>query len=118
LRLLVMDESLFPSSAPLREDQFSSPLLGRVFSRLWQARSSGRHVSLSPLAETLTPEEMSHISAICQQPESLQNAPQALADYIRIIQTEAAKRTGQTVDPLLIATEKYRDKKGTGGKPL
>ena len=42
---------------------------------------------------------------------------QALADYIRIVQTEAEKRLGGgTADPLLAATEKYKDKKGTGGK--
>ena len=116
LRLLVMDESLFTAAPPLTEEQFSSPLLGRVFSLLWQAKAAGRPVTLPPLAEFLTPEEMSHISAICQQPESLQNSAQALADYIRIIRTEADKRAGAAIDPLLAATENYKDKKGTGGK--
>ena len=62
-------------------------------------------------------ESASHITAICQQPESPQNARQALADYIRIVKTEADKRAGGgKIDPLLAATEKYKDKKGTGGK--
>ena len=59
---------------------------------------------------------MNHLTGICQQPESLKNGRQALADYIRIVQAEAAKRSGGAVDPLLAATEKYKDKKGTGGK--
>ena len=106
LRLLIRDESLFPEEPPLREEQFSSPLLGRAFTTLWQAK-----------AEFFSQEEMNHLTGVCQQPESLRNGQQALADYIRIVQTEAEKRLGGgTADPLLAATEKYKDKKGTGGK--
>ena len=116
LRLLVMDESLFPTESPLTESDFSSPMLGKVFSLLWQAKADGRPISLPPLAEWLSPEEMSHVTAICQQPEALQNRSQALSDYIRIIQEEANKRAGSDTDPLLAAMQKYKDKKGTGGK--
>ena len=53
---------------------------------------------------------MNHLTGVCQQPESLRNGQQALADYIRIVQTEAEKRLGGgTADPLLAATEKYKD---------
>ena len=116
LRLLTMDESLFGQEPPLRPEQFSSPLLGKVFSLLWQAREAGRQPSVAALAGVLSQEEMNHITAICQQPESPQNARQALVDYIRIVQTEAEKRAGRDTDPLLAATEKYKNKKGTGGK--
>lgn len=116
LRLLLLDESLFPPKAPLGPEQFSSPLLGKVFGLLWQARQEGRVPSVTSLLGELSPEEMSHITAICQQPESARNSRQALADYIRIVQTEADKRAGGATDPLLAATEKYKDKKGTGGK--
>ena len=113
LRLLLLDDSLFPRDPPLTEAEFSSPLLGRVYTQLWQAREAGRPVSLAPVFESLTPEEASHITAICQQPESMQNARQALADYIRIVKTEAEKRAGGgNTDPLLAATEKYKQ----GGK--
>ena len=64
LRLLVMDDGLFPPQPPLAEADFSSPLLGKVFSLLWDARSDGRKASLPPLAEMLTPEEMSHVTAV------------------------------------------------------
>ena len=40
LRLLIRDESLFPEEPPLREEQFSSPLLGRAFTTLWQAKAA------------------------------------------------------------------------------
>ena len=117
MRLLIRDESLFPAEPPLKEEQFSSSLLGRAFALLWQARAQGRTPSLSPLAGEFTREEMDHLTGICQQPESLSNGRQALADYIRIVQAEAEKRLGGgEADPLLAATEKYKDKKGTGGK--
>ena len=117
LRILLLDESLFPPEPPLTEAQFSSPLLGRAFTLLWQAKESGRPVTLGALFESLSSEEASHITSICQQPESPQNARQALADYIRVVKTEADKRAGGgNIDPLLAATEKYKDKKGTGGK--
>ena len=117
LRLMLMDDSLFSDELTLEESEFSSPLLGRVFTQLWQAKTAGRPVTLATLFETLSSEEAGHITAICQQPESPQNARQALNDYIRIVKTEANKRAGNDpIDPLLAATEKYKDKKGTGGK--
>ena len=115
LRLLLLDESLF-TTKPLQPEEFSSPLLGRVFSLLWDAKKEGRSVALASLSADLSPEEMSHITNICQAPQSLQNAQQALADYIRVIRTESAKHAGPADDPLLAATEKYKSKKGTGGK--
>lgn len=114
LRLLILDEGLFPPTPPLEETDFSSPLLGRAFGLLWQAKEAGRPVTLAALTGTLSPEEMSHIAAVCQQPESTQNGGRALADYIRVIREERTPEDGR--DPLLAATEKYKDKKGTGGK--
>lgn len=117
LRLLTIDSTLFPAETPLKEEDFSSPLLGRAYALLWQAKEDGRPVSFAVLSEHLSQEEMAHITAVCHQPESLRNGRQALADYIRIVKTEADKRAGgEQIDPLLAATEKYKDKKGTGGK--
>ena len=115
MRLLLLDETLFPT-APLSEEEFSSPLLGKVFSLLWQAHEEGRSVNLNALTGELSPEEMSHITSVCHQPESLRNGAKALADYINIIRSEAKKRAGGEIDPLLAAAEKYKNKKGSGGK--
>lgn len=112
IRLLMQDESLFPPEMPVRPEEFSSPLLGRIYGELWQRRG---HASMAALAAVLTPEEMNHLTALLQKPESAANAPQALADYIRIIREEHTKRTGGT-DPLAAAMETYKDKKGYGGK--
>ena len=112
IRLLMQDESLFPPEMPVQPEEFSSPLLGRIYGELWQRRG---HASMAALAAVLTSEEMNHLTALLQKPESAANAPQALADYIRIIREEHTKRTGG-MDPLAAAMETYKDKKGYGGK--
>ena len=118
IRLLLLDDSIFPADMPLPPESFSAPLLGRAYALLWERRASGRPVSLAALAAELSPEEMSHLTGICEKPESAEHRERALADYIRIIQQEHQKKTasGTEVDPLLVAMEKYKKKPGTGGK--
>ena len=114
IRLLMQDDGLFPAEPPLREDEFSSPLLGRIYSELWRCRGGS---SMAALSAALTPEEMSHLTTLLQKPESAANAPQALADYIRIIRKECAKRSGRSaMDALSAARDTYKDKKRYGGK--
>ena len=115
IRLLMQDDSLFPDQPPLREDEFSSPLLGRIYGELWRIRGSGSRKAAR--SASLTPEEMSHLTTLLQKPESTANAPQALADYIRIIREEGVKRSGRSaMDALAAARDTYKDKKGYGGK--
>ncbi len=110
IRLLLSDDSLFSDTMPISPEQFSSPLLCRVYQQLWEAHASGRRPMISSLGESFTREETDHITSFCQEPVSLRNARQALEDYIRIIRSEAEKRMAQE-DPLLAANEKYRNKK-------
>ena len=115
IRLLHLDPTLFGDTPPLTPEEFSSPLLGKIYGAMWHQR--GNRSGLSALTGELSGDEMSHLTTLLQKPESTANASQALADYIRIIQSEWRKRSGgDDVDPLLAATEKYKDKKGNGGK--
>lgn len=115
LRLLTLDDSLFGENPPIREEDFSSPLLGRFFTALRaQLRESGQ-VNIPALAEFFTSEEISHLIGILQKPESLKNGTQALSDYCNIILDEAHKRAAVNVDPLMAAMEKNKYK-GNGGK--
>ena len=115
LRLLTLDDSLFGENPPIREEDFSSPLLGRFFTALRaQLRESGQ-VNIPALAEFFTSEEISHLIGILQKPESLKNGTQALSDYCNIILDEAHKRAAVNEDPLMAAMEKNKYK-GNGGK--
>ena len=109
IRLLHLDPTLFGDAPPLRLEEFSSPLLGKIYGAMWPRRYD--RTGLSALTGELTGEEMSHLTTLLQKPESTANAPQALADYIRVIREEQAKRDGSGIDPLLLAMETFKDKK-------
>lgn len=112
IRLLYQDESLFPDESPLSEADFSSPLLWRIYSQLWENRT--RTHNLSGLSAVLSGEEMSHLTTILQKPESTANGPQALQDYFAIIRQECRKR--HSADPLQQAMNTMQKKKTYGGK--
>ena len=114
IRLLHLDPTLFGDTPPLQPEEFSSPLLGKIYGTMWRQRHN--RSGLSALTAELTGEEMSHLTTLLQKPESTANASQALADYIRVIREEQAKRDGSGVDPLLLAKETFKDKKRYGGK--
>ena len=119
VRLLFLDSSLAGQCLPLSPEDFSSPLLEKVYRRQLDAAAEGRRLGLSLLAEELSPEEMGHITSLMQKPEAPARAEQSLKDYIAVIQESAAKRRGgpETADPLLAAMSKRsKDKKGYGGK--
>ena len=114
IRLLHLDPTLFGDTPPLQPEEFSSPLLGKIYDAMWRQRHN--RSGLSALTAELTGEEMSHLTTLLQKPESTANASQALADYIRVIREEQAKRDGSGLDPLLLAKETFKDKKRYGGK--
>ena len=115
--LLLLDGALADKCRGLPAEAFSSPFLGKLFALLTEAWSEGRTMTAASLSAHCTPEEMSHLSAILQRPESLANAERALEDYIQVILCSAEKRQGERPgDPLLAAVEKYKQKKGNGGK--
>ncbi len=116
LRLLWMSPELFRKVERLGPEQFSSPFLGRVFELFAQRYRAGHGISPAVLARELTQEEMNRLTALLQEPESLENAERAMEDYIEIIETELIKReAARETDPLLLAQERYREKKGYGG---
>lgn len=117
IRLLLLDPTLLPETDGLDPSQFSSPLLAKLYVLLRQRHSQGLSLQLGALSGSLEPEEMSHITGILEQPETRSNRSQALRDYLETIQTEAAKRGGAGLDPLLAARDKFREKKSYGGQP-
>ena len=64
VRLLLLDASLADRCAGLDREDFSSPLLGRVYGQLLEARRAGRTLSLAALAESCTAEEMGHLTTV------------------------------------------------------
>ncbi len=113
IQLLLLDPGLFPAAeGRLRPEQFSSPVLGKIYVSLLRRRQEGAGVQLAALAGELTSEEMSYLTGVMDRPADLSRGQQAMEDYIEIIETEALKRSGGSeADPLLAAREKFREKK-------
>lgn len=118
LRLLFLDGALAAQCSTLTQEEFSAPLLGRIYAMLIEAwREDGAALSPAALQEHLNAEEMSHLTTILQKPESLAEAERSLPDYINIIKHSALRRIGaQEEDPLAAAMDRSKDKKGYGGK--
>jgi len=114
LRILLLDGDFFSQLEELRGEQFSSPLLGKVFEALRERWRSDRSVSLAALDALLTPAEADHLAALVQEPQPRTTAQQALRDYVSIIRRESAEQTGETAD-LLSFRESIKEKKAFGG---
>ncbi len=108
---LLLEPELLAQVKDLEPEQFSSPLLGRVFAWIRERWQNGMAVSVSRMAGDFTPDEIAHIAGVSRKELGLVNE-QALRDYIGVIQSEAAKRGSKD---LMAALNRRRDKKGYGG---
>ena len=110
LRLASLDPALLERMA-VEPEEFSAPVLGKVFSLLRQRHSKGLSVQISTLAGELTGDEMSHMVEVLSQPESLANAEWAMDDYIKTIKTEARQRENpNSGEALLELRRRQREK--------
>ena len=111
LALALRENALLDLSTKLTPEDFSVPLLGRVYGQMLSRHQQGLEVSLAVL-EDLEPEEMSHLSGICQR----QQGPVSDAAYrdcaaIILAQRQSAKVSSD--DDLLALRNKLKERKGT-----
>ena len=113
VRLLILDPGLAGQMEDVREEEFSSQLLGRAFGLLRRRAREGLSTQLASLAGALSGEEMDHLAQVADQPESPANSAQAIRDYISVIRGEALLREGgKDKEALLLAAQKkYQQKK-------
>lgn len=112
IRLIQLDPSLLSQMKDLSGQEFSSPLLGRVFDLLRRRGEAGMSTQLAALAEDLAGEEMDHMAQVAAQPESVAHSDQSIRDYISVIRGEALLREKGREDDLLLAAQKrYQEKK-------
>jgi len=117
VRLLFLDGALAEQCRDLPAEDFSSPLLARIYTQQLAAHGEGRTLTTAALAGELSPEEMGHLADILQEPAALANAGRAMGDYIRVIKDCALKRRGAgEIDHLLAAKDQFKEKRGYGGK--
>ena len=110
LAMILREPALLGSVGALRQEMFSSELLGRVFGQLRQRYSQGLEVSLSGLEE-LSSEEMSHVAGILQRQQG-PVSEQALADCVRTVQQEYETGNVRSENDLLLLRDKLKERKG------
>ena len=93
IRLLLLDPSLIPGCA-LREDEFSSPFLRKLYASLRERQREGLSVNPPALLSALEAGEAALLTQLLQKPESPGETQTAMADYIRVIRQERAKQSG------------------------
>ena len=110
LAMALKDPALLDTAKELKQEEFSSPLLGNVYAQLRRRYEQGLDVSLGVL-EDLSGEEMSHITGICQR----QNGPvneTAFGDCVRTIRAEHRASKVTTEDDLMALYKAYQGSKG------
>lgn len=114
VQMILKEPAMLDSCTELTPEQFSAPLLGRVYELLRRRYEAGLAVSLGALAEELNPAELSHLTAVAQKRDGLVSE-QAMADYLEILAEESARSRAASADDLLRMRRRYQEKKGYGG---
>ena len=111
LAMVLKEPALLAQTKDLKAEEFSCPLLGRVYSQLSGRYSQGLEISLAVL-EDLSHEEMSHVAGIAQRLQGPVNEA-ALYDCVRTIRAEHQASGVASADDLLALRDKFKESKGT-----
>jgi len=109
LSMVMRDPSMMAETQRLDPEQFSSPLLGKVFEQFRLRYAQG--LELNPGALDLTAEEMSHVTAICHRHTDPARA-EAMADCIRTILGEHQATQISSEEDLLKLRDQLKERKG------
>ncbi len=108
---ILLQPALLDQTEDLSPEEFSAPLLGRVFGWMKNRWREGLPVSIPAMGEEFTSEEVAHITGISQKMEGVVNE-QALRDCMQVIRSEASRRNSKD---LMAALSRRRDRQGYGG---
>ena len=117
IRCLAADPGTFAvvRTMELREEEFTAPQLGRVFTLFAQRYSEGEMLSAAVLMAQLEPSEASDIMKLLEQPVSTADGNKAIRDCIDRIREEAAlakARASGDMEAALLILQKIKQRKG------
>ena len=110
IAMVLRSPALLDETKNLRPEEFSSALLGNVYGQLKNRHEQGLEVSPGVLSD-LSPDEMSHITAVYHRQQGPVNE-QALADCVRTIKAEHSAAKVSSDDDLLAFRNRLRESKG------
>ncbi len=108
---ILREPALLDQCGALTEENFSVPLLGRVFAQLKTRHDQALEVSLGALEE-LTEEEMSHLAGILQRQMGTVNEA-AFKDCVATVLGLARKKSISSDDDLMAFRNQLKERKGT-----
>ncbi len=111
IALALLDPSLMDRAKNLKGQDFSVPLLGKVYDQLLSLHHNGFEVTLAALTE-LTPEEMSHVIGLCQRREG-PVSEDAFFDCVETVLGSSQAARVSTDAELLAFRNKLKESKGT-----
>ena len=92
IRLLSLEPELGRRPGLPEPGDFSSEPLGHIYGVLRERIAQDASVSPAGLSAVLSPQEMSLLVRILDEPEDLSRGKKALADYIKVIREQKARR--------------------------
>ena len=111
LAMALRDPALLDKHGGLTPEEFSVPLLGKVYGQLLSRHQSGLEVSFGAL-EDLSGEEMSHLASIAQRQEGPVSEA-AFKDCVAAIRGVSQAKNISTDDDLMAFRNKLKERKGT-----
>ena len=110
LSLIVREPAMLDLARNLEPENFSCPLLGKVYGQLREQFRDGNEISVSSLQD-LEAEEMSHVAGILQRHQG-PVSEQAFSDCVRIILAENQSSHVETTADLMEFQRKMKERKG------
>ena len=117
INYLIHDETLLREADALRPEDFSSPMLGRIFGLFRERAAQGKSLRLGALEGVLAPEEISHLARIMDRPVDTANSRQGIRDSIqKIRQKKKLEEADIDNDTLMqaLALQRQKGKAGDG----
>ena len=111
--MLYLDPELAGENTLPDAEEFTSPVLGHIYSVIREKINRGDEISTAMLSDELSSSEMSLLVNILHRPEELSQARRCLRDYINKIR-EQKELHSQSLD-LNAMAQKLRERKGFEG---
>lgn len=120
LQIVFTDDSLLDYlSGKLSPEEFTAPVLRKIYGRACALHEAGNLVSIASFEGYLEDGELAHLSSVLSEPVAALRREQALDDYIDTIKTQRVRRAAEAdtggEDPLEAFARRKREKKSFGG---
>ena len=116
IRLLYLEPELGKLSDLPAEEEFSSPVLGRIYSAIRRKLADGANVNTGCLGEELSQNEMSLLVSILQKPETLANSRNTIRDYIEKMREQSGAQSSDLLAVLASRQKKEKDMRDKYGR--